>query len=227
MSAARAEILGRVRSSLARDRVPSVASGHDSRPAGRPPGTESALAESFRNELAQVAGTAHGPFSPAEAREAALAIAGEAGPKLVLAWDQGELPVPGLTDALRSAGHRLCPAELPAEADARTARLREMAEAGVGLTGAIAGVSDTGSLVLASGPGRPRLAWLLPPVHLALLRVQDLYPDLGAWLAEGAERVRGCANVVVVTGPSRSGDIELILTRGVHGPGTLHVILVR
>jgi len=144
----------------------------------------------------------------------------------VIAWAPEELPLPGLYMALRDAGVRVADAELPGEAGARAARLAELGRAAVGLTGAVAGIAETGSLVLTSGPGRPRLAWLLPPRHVALLPRDRILPTLEAVLAADPEICDRSAEVAFVSGPSRSADIELTLTRGVHGPRELDVVVL-
>ena len=99
-----------------------------------------------------------------------------------------------------------------------------------GLTGADAAFADTGTLALTAGPGRPRLASLSVRTHVALLDPRCLYPSWAAWLAaEGsgvAQRLAGASNLTLITGPSRTGDIEMTLTVGVHGPGELIVVLV-
>jgi L-lactate dehydrogenase complex protein LldG len=148
------------------------------------------------------------------------------GARSLLAWTADQLFLPGVLDAAAGAGLSVCDPDLPAEPGARREKLRVLGEAGVGLTGADAGLADTGSLVLRSGPGRPRLAWLLPPLHVALLPVSSLLPDMAAFFARHPGAAGDAANLVFVTGPSRTADIELILTRGVHGPRHLHVVLI-
>jgi L-lactate dehydrogenase complex protein LldG len=100
------------------------------------------------------------------------------------------------------------------------------AEAGV--TAARGGLADTGTLVLVASPGDHRLDSLLPPVHVALLRASSLVPDLAAfcrWM--GRDRLLDAHSaIVLVRGPSRTADIELTLTVGVHGPGETFVIVV-
>jgi L-lactate dehydrogenase complex protein LldG len=103
---------------------------------------------------------------------------------------------------------------------------RELASASVGLTGADAALAQTGSLVLASGPGRGRLASLLPPVHVALIRRSALIGSLPELFASRPELVTRGANFVAITGPSRTADIEHVLARGVHGPRDVHAIFV-
>jgi len=94
----------------------------------------------------------------------------------------------------------------------------------VGVTGALAGIADTGSLVLVGGPGSPLTASLLPEVHVAILKSSALVPSLSDALQipEVAEVAAG----VIISGPSRTADIEMTLTIGVHGPGELIVFLI-
>jgi L-lactate dehydrogenase complex protein LldF len=126
------------------------------------------------------------------------------------AWAEDCLP-PGLLEALHQDGFETLLApdpELPA-----------------GLTGALLGIADTGSVVVTSGAGRPLTASLLPPVHLCVLRQSDLLPDLPAALRHPALRRSSAA--ALITGPSRTADIEMTLTIGVHGPGTIIVFIVQ
>jgi L-lactate dehydrogenase complex protein LldG len=94
------------------------------------------------------------------------------------------------------------------------------------VTGADAALADTGSIGLVHGHGRARLVSLLPPVHVALVPVAHLHATLGALLAAQPHLLGGAANVVFITGPSRTADIEMTLTRGVHGPRIVHVVFV-
>ena len=101
------------------------------------------------------------------------------------------------------------------------------AAASVGLTGSLAGLADAGTLVLASGPGRSQWASLLPPVHLAVLDEDDLHDSLEGWLAAGGRSwIEDQSSVLLITGPSRTADIEMTLTVGVHGPKRVVVFLV-
>jgi L-lactate dehydrogenase complex protein LldG len=94
----------------------------------------------------------------------------------------------------------------------------------VGLSRALYGVADTGSVVLASGPDEPRGRSLLPWVHVTELRQADILPGLAELFeALGADLPSALA---IVTGPSRSADIEQALTIGVHGPGEVHIVLL-
>lgn len=102
------------------------------------------------------------------------------------------------------------------------------ATADLGVTGAVHGIALTGSIVVDSTRAGARGASLLPPVHVALLRRDAILPDAGALLRHLPERLGRDlpSNLVLVTGPSKSADIELILTVGVHGPKELHIGLL-
>ncbi len=96
---------------------------------------------------------------------------------------------------------------------------------GAGVSRAIFGLADTGSVVLAASPEEPRANSLLPEVHLTVLPEERILPGLAElFAAVGSELPSALA---IVTGPSRSGDIEQTLAIGVHGPGEVHVLLTR
>lgn len=94
----------------------------------------------------------------------------------------------------------------------------------VGITGAEFGLAETGTLVVRSGGGR-RTASLLPPVHVAVLPEDRLLPDLDALFGQLSGPLLPSA-VTLITGPSRTADIEQTLTPGVHGPGKVYIVLV-
>ena len=98
--------------------------------------------------------------------------------------------------------------------------------ADIAVTGADYLIAETGSLALLAGPDRPRLESLLPPVHIVVEERARLLPDLFD-LFERLEPGSGLPScVTLVTGPSKTGDIELKLVTGVHGPGEVHVFLL-
>jgi len=96
------------------------------------------------------------------------------------------------------------------------------AEIKVGVTKAICGLADTGSVLETDGEGGKLYASLLPEVHLAILHESDIYPSL----ENAIQLVKGTKSAVFITGPSRTGDIEMSHTIGVHGPGEVVVFLV-
>lgn len=91
----------------------------------------------------------------------------------------------------------------------------------VGVTKALCGLADSGSVLEADGEGDKLFASLLPEIHLTVLRESDIYPSL-----ENALRLtRRAKSAVFITGPSRTGDIEMSHTIGVHGPGEVVIFL--
>jgi L-lactate dehydrogenase complex protein LldF len=92
----------------------------------------------------------------------------------------------------------------------------------VGVTKAICGLADTGSILIVDGEGSTLQASLLPEVHIAVLKKSVILPSL----ENAINLVRESRSAVFITGPSRTADIEMTLTIGVHGPGELHVFLV-
>lgn len=94
----------------------------------------------------------------------------------------------------------------------------------VGVTKAICGLADTGSILVADGKGGPLQASLLPGIHVAMLCTSNILPSLENAMSLPVMRQSRAA--VVITGPSRTADIEMSLTIGMHGPGELHVFLV-
>ena len=109
----------------------------------------------------------------------------------------------------------------------RYARLDELGTADAGVTGVIAGIAETGTLVVPGGRKRSQLASLIVPVHIAILRPEDIYRTMEEWLtAIGKEQLMETACINLISGPSRTADIEMTLTIGVHGPGKVVVFCV-
>ena len=97
------------------------------------------------------------------------------------------------------------------------------ASADVGLSGVEAALAETGTVVVSSGPGRSRLTSLLPPVHIALAPTSSLTVDIFTWAAaRGGETP---AAVTMISGPSKTADIEQTMAIGVHGPKRFIVVL--
>lgn len=97
------------------------------------------------------------------------------------------------------------------------------ASADVGLTGADAALAETGTVVITSGPGKSRLVPLLPPVHVALVPASRLTADIFTWIA--SLTAAPPASLTLISGPSKTADIEQTLAIGVHGPRRFIVIL--
>ena len=201
------------------------------------------LAHRFGSELTALHGTYEVVDSPAEARLSLLSHlntwidAEEAAKKgavietgqerSVLSWDPELLPVPGLPEALADMYlHLVTPDALDTSEDRDAIR-----HIRYGVTGVEAAFASTGSMLMISGKGKPRIASLLPYYHLALIPFSRLYPTAESWMSAQREDVdlnqllRDHANISMITGPSKSADIEMHLTLGVHGPKFVHAVL--
>jgi L-lactate dehydrogenase complex protein LldG len=107
------------------------------------------------------------------------------------------------------------------------AQLRELsATVSCGITGADYALADTGTLVMLASPQEARLISLLPPVHIAIVQHARLLTGLDELLTILPYPAQQTSSMVLITGPSRTADIEQILVRGVHGPGEIHVVVV-
>ncbi len=97
--------------------------------------------------------------------------------------------------------------------------------ADIGISGVDHVIAETGSVVVLSHPDEPRSLSLLPPVHVAVADRSQVLPDLFDLFAslQGKPMPSGLA---IITGPSKTGDIELRLVTGVHGPGEVHLVLI-
>jgi L-lactate dehydrogenase complex protein LldG len=100
------------------------------------------------------------------------------------------------------------------------------ANAACGITSADYALAETGSLVMLSSAQEARMISLLPPVHIALVARDRLLSGLDELLTILPRPAEQTSSMVLITGPSRTADIEQILVRGVHGPGEIHVIVI-
>lgn len=249
MATAREEILGKLRTSLARPdlRFPPMITPmltNESRMVVTEAlGGMEELAERFGKEITAL----HGTFEIAEtATEARLAMINRimswieqdnaerkgvvvttGQERSVLAWTASNLPIENIDMALEDLGLKLI-----APTDLRTPESREkVRHIRCGITGAEAAFAATGSMLMLAGPGTNRSASLLPFRHIALIPFSRLYRNFEEWLTEKREAgtlvdiFRTRANLTLISGPSKSADIEMNLTLGVHGPKFVHAIL--
>jgi L-lactate dehydrogenase complex protein LldG len=174
----------------------------------------------FLEELEAIGGYGRRVSSPEEVREYVVSLALEKGAELLVRWAVEELERLGVDDPLKQAG-----VEVAAWSDLEDFR-KVAARADVGLSTAEWAIAETGSLVLASGPGRGRTVTLLPPTYLAVVAVEKVLSTVPEAIEKYTGDGKVPANVCFHTGPSRSGDIENSLVAGMHGPGDVHVVLV-
>lgn len=211
MNPAREEMLGKVRSALKR----TVDSGVAAIPATariepRGAGDSEAELSAFFGEVEKLGGKTSRIAELADLHEALRELVKIEEVKKATVWQTAELKAWGVEDALRSFG---------VEIVSPYASNREVAECELGITGADFALPETGTLGLRSTIEQPRTVSLLPRVHLSLIQKSCLRADLQP-IFEEAKRDD---YLVFVTGPSRTADIELTVTVGVHGPKTLYV----
>lgn len=127
------------------------------------------------------------------------------------------------------ADERLAKAEWSSE---RTLEVRHGASDGGDLAGvshAMAGIAETGTLALPSGPDNPTTINFLPEHHIVVLKADDIKGDMeSVWAMLRKDLGKGVMPraLNLITGPSRSGDIEQTIILGAHGPKALHIIVV-
>lgn len=250
MTSTRADILTRVRTILSRPDLPfppavtPPLTAEERMTVTHAEGASRQLAARFGEELTKLYGSYEILDSAVEVRLALINRLAEwfaeeevarKGPKpetygqerMVLSWAPEMLPVDGLAEALADTGWQLvAPAALTTPEALDGVRFIRY-----GVTGVEAAFAATGSMLVVSGAGRSRAASLLPFRHIALIPFSRLYPTIEAWLAtrraagELESLLRAHAGWNLITGPSKSADIEMNLTLGVHGPKFVHAIL--
>ena len=208
---ARDEILGKARAALGRHAdSPVVAMPTAMRVAPRVAGDAQSETELLLSEIAKLGGTTRRFAKKAELQSALAGLIETEAVKKATLWQTQALQELGLEDSLRALG-----VEIVSPHSDKFA----LADCDLGVTGVDAALPETGTLLLRSSPERPRMVSLLPRVHLAILHPSELCADVGPALA----KVAGEGYWLFVTGPSRTSDIELTLTIGVHGPKSLYV----
>ncbi|MBO9314189.1 MAG: lactate utilization protein [Chloroflexus sp.] len=187
------------------------------------------LADQFVNEVQKLEGKAYRVATAEEALAIIEQLITETQARQVIGWDVDQIGLPGLAALL--AAHGVTHAIADIRGEARQARLQELEPIPVCLSGVELAIAESGTLLLRHGPGRPRLASLLAPCHIAIVFERQLVRGLGEALTillqrYGQEIFGPTSNLTFITGPSRTADIEMTLSLGIHGPPQLHVILV-
>ena len=187
------------------------------------------LVNQFGNELARLGAEFTIAESAVAAGQTVVQLAQARQAKTVVGWRAPLIDELGLRQRLEGANIRFI-------ADDRAGRdegfVGHAIEAELGITAVDYALADTGTLVLLARDGQARSASLLPPLHVAIVRAEqilagldDLFPLMR--YADGAVSRELTSAVTFITGPSRTADIELTLVVGVHGPQKLHVILLK
>ena len=184
--------------------------------------------DALASEVAYVGGESQIVADWNAAREAVSELLARHQVRSALCWQHPVLDRLGLTELLTQRGisaftHEQLVLQSPEE------RRATILSADIGITSADYAVAETGTIAVCSRIGRERVISLVAPVHLAIVAREQIVPDLFDVFKKLSERgwEELPSNLALISGPSKTGDIELELTTGVHGPGHWHVLIVR
>lgn len=224
MSDARDAFLDRVRRALKADVRPGSAGPIPPRGKVGHQGAEGDLAARFCTELAAAGGLAHLVLDREGAVTRARELIQEKSARRVLLGRGAFLDSLELPQRFSSPGLEIKVVDQLTDTTCRDAFFT----ADLSISGVDYLIAETGTVVLLTRPEEPRSLSLLPPVHIAIAERGQLLPDLFDLFELPLWQERGGppSCLTLITGPSKTGDIELRLVTGVHGPGELHVILV-
>ncbi|MGH7905336.1 MAG: LutC/YkgG family protein [Candidatus Binataceae bacterium] len=222
-----AKILATVRTAL-EEKPASVAPEHDKQEAVQAivaPATRHAeLVASFARELKALNAHLHGPVAGKELMRQALAIIDEIGARTIAIGEGVTADAAAIANLLQHEGRDVVRAFDPAAEPPATRA--GIARADLGVIEANYAIASSGSLAVVAGPSRPNSLTLIPPASLVIIRTDRILADMAAVI-----EALGAANfidhrVAIITGPSRTADIEKRIVLGVHGPKELHVLAV-
>ncbi|HEY9160699.1 MAG TPA: lactate utilization protein [Desulfomonilia bacterium] len=179
-----------------------------------------ALIERFSAELASQAGILHRASDITETRHMLSEISNAEGIESVIASNDEITRTLGLPEWGHSTGIRIFSAE---NLMGRESLKEKAFSADAGLTGAAFAVAESGTIGIAAVTGMPRLVSIAPPVHIAVIPLNRLYPTYETAI-KGIETMP--SELILITGPSSTADIQATPFKGMHGPGRLFVILL-
>lgn len=188
--------------------------------------SERELADRLAQELEAVEGVVHRAQSLGDARDRIVGVLRAARVRRLVRTRTAVLDELDLDRALLETGIELQVCDLR-EGGSREAIRSANFSAEAGLTGVDYGIAETGTLALLSRPGEGRAVSLVPPLHIAVLHSRNICYELGE-LFERVTAEEGAlpSALTFITGPSSTGDIELVHTVGVHGPREVHLVLL-
>ena len=183
---------------------------------------KSFLVDTFVNEITKVSGKAFILKSEDEIKDYVIRLVEEHSAKSLAIWESDFLKQINLREFLEIKGLKF--ASLNSK--------EEMAKADIGITEADFGIADTGTIVLTANEKQPRSVSLIPPVHIAIIKsdvivenLKDLFVLLTNTISQSGSLTNLTSCITFITGPSRTGDIELNIILGVHGPKELFVLI--
>jgi len=213
------KIIANVRTALEhrpRPTVPHDGTAHEIVPVA--PGARRAeLASEFARELERVGGRFMGVLSIDEARDQIVAIARELEAKSVAIGEGVALDCESIAKALERAGITVMRTARTSDSE-RPALRDSIANCDLGIIEAHYGIASTGTLAVVAAPGRPSSLTLLPPANFIVVDADRILPDLAAVISTLGKETIVNHRLALITGPSRTADIEKMIVLGVHGP---------
>ena len=204
-------VIENVRRSLGRTEQSPFGSRPDIYPP-RQPGPADVEIDLFLGEIKKLSGVGE-RLAPDSLAESLRSLIAEQAIRKATLWDTTLLKQLKVADSLLALGVELI---------SPNSDKHEMALCDLGVTEADYALPETGTIVLRSSHEKPRAVSLLPRIHLAVVLPSALRADLHQVFAEAKDS----PYLVFITGPSRTSDIELTTTLGVHGPRNLYVWMV-
>jgi L-lactate dehydrogenase complex protein LldG len=134
-------------------------------------------------------------------------------------------PIGGDIEKAWQAGGKDLPELVAYADDVETFKERLFSSIDAGITSTVGAIAETGAVILWPTPAEPRLMSLVPPVHIAVVDADDIYGSFAETMAAGGWAGKMPTNALLISGPSKTADIEFTLVFGVHGPKEMVVII--
>ncbi|MGQ9550255.1 MAG: LutC/YkgG family protein [Roseiflexus sp.] len=194
------------------------------------PVTHDDMVQQFAAELTKLQANPHVCTDDEAALDVMTGLLEQYQAQEVITWDFDRIALPGLAELLQQRGVTRFDGWVAGSPEQRAALLQTHERAPVCIAGVDVAIAESATLVIHSGAGRARMASLLAPVFIAIVRREQVVRGLG----EAIERIKqmygdvfaDASALTLITGPSRTADIELTLTLGVHGPREVHTIII-
>jgi L-lactate utilization protein LutC len=223
VNAAREAFLERVRKAVASSHRPGEAASIEPRGQVGYAGAGADPVATFATMFAAAGGQLWRVADPVATTARVLEIVQQLPARKILLGRGPFLDSLALTGALGAQGRQVISVD---DLDSDLSR-DDLFAAELSITGVDYLISESGTIVVCTRPEEPRSLSLLPPVHIAVAERKQLLPDLfdlfESTVCTSPNAVPSC--ITLITGPSKTGDIELRLVTGVHGPGQVHVVL--
>jgi L-lactate dehydrogenase complex protein LldG len=219
------KLLARLKDALESPAAPPAHPRADDRVAVGPGAPDAELLSSFARELEAVSGRFLGALALAEAAKRVVAVAREIGARTVAVGEGVACDLKPFAKALEKAGCAVvrCGAVQDGE---RARALAELARCDLSVAAADFAIASTGTFAVLAAPARPNSLTLLAPAGVIVAHRERLVPDLAAMLAAIGPATLRTLRLSLVTGPSRTADIEKRIVLGVHGPKALYGAII-